>query len=76
MPQMDSTIYLHIFETLMVTFILGYLFTSTYLLLPFINAMKIRYELKARLLFINYLVIKKIRLLSSFKTLQSIKIRF
>lgn len=76
MPQMDQSTFFSIFETLLITFIFGYAFISTHLLLPFINTMKIRYELKTRLLFINFLIIKNLKNLNSFKALKSIKIKF
>ena len=60
MPQMDLTSFFGIFETLMITFIIGYSFLSVHLLLPFINTMKIRYEVKARLFFINHLIINQL----------------
>ena len=60
MPQMDLTSFFGIFETLMITFIIGYCFLSVHLLLPFINTMKIRYEVKARLFFINHLIINQL----------------
>lgn len=76
MPQMDHTTFFSIFETLTITFIFGYAFLSTYLFLPFINSMKIRYELKTRLLFINFLIIRKLKELNSFDSLKSMKIKF
>jgi hypothetical protein len=76
MPQMDHTTFFSIFETLMVTFIFGYALLSTHLLLPFINIMKIRYELKTRLLFINFLIVRKLKELNSFNNLKEIKINY
>jgi hypothetical protein len=76
MPQMDQTTFFSIFETLIFVFILGYTLLSTYFLLPLINTMKIKYELKTRLFFINFLVIKNLKGLNSFKFLKVIKIHF
>lgn len=76
MPQMDQTTFFNIFETLTITFIFGYAFISTHFLLPFINAMKIRYVLKTRLLFLNFLITKKLRSLNSFDNLSDLKIKF
>jgi hypothetical protein len=76
MPQMDQTTFFSIFETLMFVFILGYTLLSTHFLLPLINTMKIKYELKTRLFFINFLVIKNLKGLNSFKFLKVIKVYF
>ena len=76
MPQIDISSFFSIFETLVISFILGYSYLSVHFLLPFVNIVKIRYEFKSRLFFINHLLIKQLVIFNSFIFLKNIKINF
>lgn len=57
---MDMIVFFNIIEITMFSFIFGYFVIVSYYALPFLNAMRLRYELKGRLFFINYLIMKRI----------------
>jgi hypothetical protein len=76
MPQIDISSFFSIFETLVISFLVGYSFLSLHFLLPFVNILKIRYEFKIRLFFVYHLIIRQLVVLNSFYSLRNLKINF